>query len=110
MPTDTFYGRWYGNKVRPNWWSLVNWLQGYKFGPVQRHRCCGHTTPTHSLGCPTGQAHRAVPMVATSATYCVTHGATDHDDGRAWDACRFRQLFYFENPMDEHTYVWSDDA
>lgn len=40
-------------------------------------------------------------LVATDVTYCVTHGATDHDDGRAWTACRFRQLFYFENPMDE---------
>lgn len=46
-----FYGRWHGNKVRPRWWSLVNWLQGYKFGPVQRHRCCDHTTPSHYATC-----------------------------------------------------------
>ena len=49
------------------------------------------------------------PMVATDVSFCVTHGATDHDDGRAWSACRFRQLFYFENPMDEHTLLWSDE-
>jgi hypothetical protein len=47
-------------------------------------------------------------LVATDVTYCVTHGATDHD-GKKWTACRFRQLFYFENPMDEHTLMWSDD-
>lgn len=44
-------------------------------------------------------------LVATDVTFCVTHRATDHDDGRAWTACRFRQLFYFENPMDEHTLI-----
>lgn len=48
------------------------------------------------------------PLVATNVTYCVTHGATDHD-GKKWTACRFRQLFYFEDPMDEHTLMWSDD-
>lgn len=37
-------------------------------------------------------------LVATALSYCVPHQAVDHDDGRAWDACRFRQLFYFENP------------
>ncbi len=26
-------------------WSVQNWLKGYKFGPVQRCRWCGHTTP-----------------------------------------------------------------
>ena len=51
----------------------------------------------------------APPLVATNVSYCVTHDATDHDDGRAWTACRFRQLFYFENPMDEHTLLWSDE-
>lgn len=47
-------------------------------------------------------------LVATNVTYCVTHGATDHA-GKKWTACRFRQLFYFENPMDEHTVLWSDE-
>lgn len=51
----------------------------------------------------------ASDVVATDVSYCVTHRATDHDDGRAWTACRFRQLFYFENPMDEHTLMWSDE-
>lgn len=49
-----------------------------------------------------------VSLVATTVSYCTTHQATDHDDGRAWSGCRFRQLFYFENPMDEHTLMWSD--
>ena len=39
-------------KVRLHWWSARNWLKGYKFGPVQRHRCCDHTTPYHYPGCP----------------------------------------------------------
>ena len=46
-----FYGRLYGNKVRPRRWSHLNWLKGYQFGPMQRHRCCGHTTPSHDRGC-----------------------------------------------------------
>lgn len=41
----------YGTKIRPRWWSLLNWLQGYKFGPVRRHRCCDHTTPGHYGWC-----------------------------------------------------------
>jgi hypothetical protein len=35
-------------------WKVVsaqNWLRGYRFGPVQRFRCCGHTTPYHSTSC-----------------------------------------------------------
>lgn len=48
-------------------------------------------------------------LVSTDVTYCITHGATDHDD-KKWEACRFRQLFYFENPMDEHTVMWSDEV
>jgi hypothetical protein len=58
----------------------------------------------------TADTHLECPvLVATAVTYCVTHHATDHDDGRAWTVCRFRQLFYFENPMDEHTVLWSDE-
>ena len=53
--------------------------------------------------------HECQVLVAISVSYCVTHQATDHDDGRAWTACRFRQLFYFENPMDEHTILWADE-
>lgn len=54
--------------------------------------------------------HECPVLVSSSVTdYCVTHHATDHNDGRAWTACRFRQLFYFENPMDEHTIQWADE-
>lgn len=56
------------------------------------------------------EVHEGPVLVATPVSYCTTHQATDHDDGRAWTACRFRQLFYFENPMDEHTLMWSDEA
>lgn len=38
-------------KVRFRWWSLRNWIKGYKFGPVQRFRCCDHTTPYHYPSC-----------------------------------------------------------
>lgn len=44
-------------------------------------------------------------LVSTTFSVCVIHQALGHDDGRAWNDCRFRQLFYFENPMDEHTLV-----
>lgn len=37
-------------------WSVENWLKGYKFGPVQRHRCCAHTTPHHYQWCDFGGA------------------------------------------------------
>lgn len=57
--TEPFYGRLYGNKVRPRWWSLLNWLKGYKFGPIQRHRCCDHTTPSHGWSCPKHPARLA---------------------------------------------------
>lgn len=34
------------------WWSLCNWIKGYQFRPVQRFRCCGHTTPyAHAPNC-----------------------------------------------------------
>jgi hypothetical protein len=38
-------------KARLKLWSLANWRKGYRFGPVQRYRCCGHTTPTHASNC-----------------------------------------------------------
>ena len=39
-------------RVKWFWWSLRNWMKGYKFGPVQRFRCCGHTTPyAHGRNC-----------------------------------------------------------
>lgn len=39
-------------KLRHRLWSLQNWLRGYRFGPVQRFRCCGHTTPyAHNADC-----------------------------------------------------------
>jgi hypothetical protein len=37
--------------VKFRWWSLENWRKGYKFGPVQRFRCCDHTTPHHYPSC-----------------------------------------------------------
>lgn len=55
-----------------------------------------------------GQGGPAPVLVSTAVSYCVTHSVTDHGDGRAWAGCRFRQLFYFENPADEHTLRWSD--
>lgn len=44
----------------PSWWRRPRYLgwaarnawHGYQFRPVRRHRCCGHTTPPHSAGCP----------------------------------------------------------
>ncbi len=36
------HGRWW---VRAH--SAANWLEGYQYRPVQRHRCCEHTTPEH---------------------------------------------------------------
>lgn len=48
---DSFYGPWYGNKVRRRWWSLLNWLRGFKFSPVRRCRDCDHTTPHHYHWC-----------------------------------------------------------
>jgi hypothetical protein len=41
----------YGKKVRPRWWSLINWCKGYKFGPIQRCRFCDHTSPYHYSTC-----------------------------------------------------------
>jgi hypothetical protein len=37
--------------LKLRWWSLQNWFKGYKFGPVQRFRCCDHTTPFHYQSC-----------------------------------------------------------
>lgn len=53
---EHFYGWPYGNKVRPHWWSLVNWLKGYKFGPTRRCRRCGHTSPYHCPACASGSS------------------------------------------------------
>ena len=39
-------------KLRWKWWSVQNWRKGYKFGPIQRFRCCDHTTPVHYQACP----------------------------------------------------------
>lgn len=36
-------------------WSLRNWLKGFAFGPVQRCRACGHTSPYHYPTCKTIQ-------------------------------------------------------
>jgi hypothetical protein len=32
-------------------WSAQNYAKGYAWGPVQRWRCCGHTTPGHNPDC-----------------------------------------------------------
>jgi hypothetical protein len=37
--------------LRLKWWSLRNWLSGYKFDPIQRFRCCDHTISYHYRGC-----------------------------------------------------------
>ena len=42
---------WWTRKVKFRLWSAQNWLKGYKFGPIQRHRCCRHTTPLHYERC-----------------------------------------------------------
>ena len=42
---------WWMRKVKYRLWSAQNWLKGYKFGPIQRHRCCQHTTPSHYEWC-----------------------------------------------------------
>jgi hypothetical protein len=39
------------HRLTLRWWSLQNWLKGYKFGWVQRYRCCDHTTPYHYRTC-----------------------------------------------------------
>ena len=38
-------------RLRWKAWSVQNWLKGYKFGPIQRFRCCDHTTPVHYRNC-----------------------------------------------------------
>lgn len=37
--------------LRLRWWSLRNFLQGYRFSAIQRCRRCGHTTPFHYPAC-----------------------------------------------------------
>lgn len=44
-------GRRWMRKPRLLWYGIANWLHGYKFGPVRRHRCCQHTTPSHYAVC-----------------------------------------------------------
>lgn len=80
-------------------------------GHIGRHAWNGEELVWWCAGaCPHPSHRRSGPvLVSTSVTYCVTHGAIDHSD-KAWTACQFRQLFYFENPMDEHTLMWSDDG
>jgi hypothetical protein len=33
------------------WRATINRWHGYKFGPIERHRCCDHTTPAHYRWC-----------------------------------------------------------
>lgn len=40
---------WHKLKLRV--YSLDNWRKGYMFSPIQRFRCCGHTTPFHDIHC-----------------------------------------------------------
>lgn len=49
--------RWRVGLVRLRFmrWSIENWRRGYKFGPVQRFRCCDHTTPYHYANCEVGR-------------------------------------------------------
>lgn len=56
------------------------------------------------------RAEKGQPLVLTSTdvTFCITHGATDHE-GKKWNDCRFRQLLFFDSPMDEHALLWSDE-
>lgn len=41
----------WGARLRHILWSAQNYAKGYAWGPVQRWRCCGHTTPHHSPAC-----------------------------------------------------------
>lgn len=79
-------------------------------GHIGRHAWNGEELVWWCAGaCPHPSHRRRGPvLVATNVGYCVTHSATGHDDGRAWETCRFRQLFYFLNPTDEDDFVWSD--
>lgn len=43
--------RLYAKHVKLRLWSIQNWRKGYKYGPVQRFRCCDHTTPFHYRDC-----------------------------------------------------------
>ncbi len=45
---------WWLRKVVLRAWSAQNWRKGYKFGWVQRFRCCDHTTPCHYGWCGEG--------------------------------------------------------
>lgn len=40
-------------RTRLKWkrWSWQNWRKGYMFRPIQRFRCCEHTTPFHYEWC-----------------------------------------------------------
>ena len=49
------------SRLRRRWWSLRNRVRGYKYGPIQRFRCCDHTTPYHYRGCVNHALHR-VPV------------------------------------------------
>ena len=42
------------HKAKWKVWSWQNWRKGYKFGPIQRFRCCDHTTPFHYGWCAEG--------------------------------------------------------
>lgn len=50
--------RAWNKHVKLRLWSVRNWCKGYKYGPVQRFRCCGHTTPFHYQACPAGERRR----------------------------------------------------
>lgn len=54
------------------------------------------------------EAEELPEMVSTGLSICVTHAAI-HPESLKWRDCQFRELFYFANPMDQHTYEWSDD-
>jgi hypothetical protein len=84
------------------WWRVVDRIAGWLYVSPDRpgrtmEKVQGSGTPV---------------IISTALDYCVTHGALNHgnpSEGGALSSCRFRQLFYFENPMDEHTLLWADE-
>lgn len=38
-------------RLKFKWWSLQNFVRGYRFSAVRRCRFCDHTTPYHYATC-----------------------------------------------------------
>lgn len=51
-------------RIKHRRWAWENWRKGFKFGPVQRWRCCDHTTPHHGQECRYGRPYRDAMSLA----------------------------------------------